>query len=84
MSFPGRKRPVVDHRPGPARLVVMLSVMLFWASGFACLLWAVHRIARAMETVARTRALKVLGDELSDEDRRTIAEYVRHESLRRF
>jgi hypothetical protein len=84
MSFPGCRRRAVAHRPGPVRIVMMLSFMLFWASGFTCLLWAVHRIARAMETIARTRALKALGDELSDEDRRTIAEYVRHQSLRRY
>jgi hypothetical protein len=84
MWLPGHKRRVVVRRPGPVRIVLMLFFGLFWASGFTCLLWAVHRIARALETVARTRALKVLGDDLSDEDRRTIAEYVRHESLRRF
>jgi hypothetical protein len=66
------------------QMLVMLFFMVFWASGFTCLLWALHRLARAAETVARTRALKVLQDDISDEDRRTIAEYVRHASLRRF
>jgi hypothetical protein len=69
---------------GPARFLVMIGVLLFWASWITCFLWALHRIARALETIARTRALKALEDDLSDQDRRTIAEYVRHESLRRF
>ena len=84
MSFPGHKRRAVASRSAPARFAVMILFLLFWASGLTCLLWAVHRIARALESIARSKALKALGDDLSDEDRRTIAEYVRHQSLRRF
>jgi hypothetical protein len=84
MPFFGHRRRAVACRPGPMRVAMMLFAMLFWVSGFTCLLWAMHRIARAAESLARTRALKVLGDDLTDEDRRTIVEYVRHESLRRF
>jgi hypothetical protein len=72
------------HGRAPVRMLVMIGVLLFHASVATCFLWAMHRIASALQTIARTKALKVLGDDVSAEDRRTIAEHIRRGSLRHF
>lgn len=72
------------HGPGPLRMVFGLAFALFYALGFVSLLWAVHRIARALSITARLKTLDRLEAELTDEERRTLVERVRRESLGRY
>lgn len=77
-------RPCPRSRISPFGKVFMIAMGLYWAAGFACLLWALHRIAAGIQADARVHALEVLGDELSDEDRAIVFEGIRNELRRSF
>jgi hypothetical protein len=79
------------HRPGFGRkanpiigLAVFLFITLFWMGAATCFLLAAHRIARGLLMSGRAAAIEASGDSMTDEEKRTVGEYLRHDALRRF
>jgi hypothetical protein len=81
-------RPSYGHRgPNPIGIAFMLFMLvnwLFWAAAATCFLLAAHRVARGMNLVGRAQALKVAGDSMTDEEKRSVEEYLRHDALSRY
>ena len=83
-----------NHRPGHGKrhrrpnpliaLAVFLFFTLFWAGATTCFLLAAHRISRGLLMAGRAQAIQAAGDTMTDEEKRTVAEYLRRDALRRF
>jgi len=76
--------PHFNHRPNPIGMAVMLLVCLFWAGAVTCFLLAAHRISRGLLMSGRAAAIQSAGDTMTDEEKRTVAEYQRRSALQRF
>jgi len=76
--------PHFHHRPNPIGMAVMLFVCLFWAGAVTCFLLAAHRISRGLLMSGRAAAIQSAGDTMTDEEKRTVAEYQRRSALQRF
>jgi hypothetical protein len=75
------RSPQFRHRPDPIRLAIMLFAVVFWAAAVTCFLLAAHRIARGLRMSGRAAALDAAGDAMTDEEKRTVAEYLRRDAL---
>ena len=72
------------HRRNPIiALAIFLFITVFWMAAATSFLFAVHRISRALMMTARADVLKAAGDTMTDEEKRIVAEYLRHDALRR-
>jgi len=82
--MPFASRSCGHHKPGPVMIVVMVIFGLFWMGAVSCFLLAVHRISRGLLLAGRAQALQAAGDSMTDEEKRTVAEYLRRDALRTF
>ena len=65
-------------------LAVFLFINLFWMAAATSFLFAAHRISRGLIMAGRAQALQAAGETMTDEEKRTIGEYLAHDALRRF
>ncbi|MDO8964897.1 MAG: hypothetical protein Q7W30_10470 [Coriobacteriia bacterium] len=68
-------------RPSPLFICFVLVESVFWAGCAACLLSAVHRVADGIRMQARLKALKVMPDAFTDEERLALIHKIKSRAL---
>jgi hypothetical protein len=75
-----RQQPLI-RLGNPLVMLFVLVETMFWGLAMACLLFALHRIASALRTEARIKALKSMPEAYTEEQREVLVRKIKQRTL---